>query len=108
MRTVFHYERRQRATFVAEVAERHPDITIPQAIRTYTVAALVVIAAGTWLPLVGEALATVMEWEQTFVGTLFVAAATSTPEVVVTIAEVRLGALDLATAICSRATCSTA
>jgi cation:H+ antiporter len=37
-----------------------------------------------------------MGWKQTFVGTLFVAAATSTPEVVVTIAAVRLGALDLA------------
>jgi cation:H+ antiporter len=96
VRTVFHYERRQRAAFIEEVAERYPDITLRQATLSYTVAALVVIAAGTWLPFVGEALATVMGWKQTFVGTLFVAAATSTPEVVVTIAAVRLGALDLA------------
>ena len=31
----------------------------------------------------------------TFVGTLFVAAATSVPEMIVTIAAVRLGALDM-------------
>jgi cation:H+ antiporter len=96
MRTVFHYERRQREAFVEEVAERHADITLHQAITSYALAALVVIAAGTWLPFVGEAIATVMGWEQTFVGTLFVAAATSTPELVVTIAAVRMGALDLA------------
>lgn len=69
VRTVFHYERRSLAGFVAEVAERHPDITLPQGIISYAVAALVVIAAGTWLPFVGEALATVMGWQQTFVGT---------------------------------------
>jgi cation:H+ antiporter len=96
VRSVFYYEQRQRAAFVADVAERHPGITLPQAVTSYAVAALVVIAAGTWLPFVGKALATIMGWEQTFVGTLFVAAATSTPEVVVTITAVRLGALDLA------------
>jgi cation:H+ antiporter len=86
--------------------ERHHDITIPKAIRTYTVAALVVIVAATWLPFVGEALATVMEWEQTFVGTLFIAAATSTPRGGRDDCGSAVGALDLATAICSGATYS--
>ncbi len=37
-----------------------------------------------------------MAWEQSFVGTLFVAAVTSVPEVVVTVAALRMGAVDLA------------
>jgi cation:H+ antiporter len=37
-----------------------------------------------------------MEWDQSFVGTLFVAAITSAPEVVVTVAALRMGAVDLA------------
>lgn len=101
VRTVFQHERRQLAAFVAEVAERHSDITMPQALMSYAVAALVVMATGTRLPFVGEALATIMGWLQTFVHTLFVAAATSTPEVVVTMAAVRLGGWTWPSATCS-------
>jgi cation:H+ antiporter len=39
-----------------------------------------------------------MAWQQTFVGTLFVAFATSVPEIVVTVSALRLGALDMAIA----------
>jgi cation:H+ antiporter len=96
MRTVFRYERRQRAAVVEEAAEQYADITFRRAVIGYTVAAAVVVATGVLLPFVGERLAVIMEWQQTFVGTLFVAFATSVPEVVVTIAAVRLDALDLA------------
>ena len=51
------------------------------------------MGAGAYLPFVGERLAHVMGWEQSFVGSLFIALSTSLPEVVVTIAAVRLGAL---------------
>lgn len=51
---------------------------------------------GTVLPFVGERVATAMGWETTFVGTLFIALATTTPEAMVTLSAVRLGALDLA------------
>jgi cation:H+ antiporter len=36
-----------------------------------------------------------MGWRATFVGTLFIAAATTTPEMVVTLPALRLGALDM-------------
>jgi len=55
-----------------------------------------VVAAGIWLPFIAKDLAAVMAWEQSFVGTLFVAAITSAPEVVVTVAALRMGAVDLA------------
>ncbi|SDY91325.1 sodium:calcium antiporter [Nitrosomonas sp. Nm58] len=41
-------------------------------------------------------MAEIMGWSESFVGTLFVATATSLPEAAVSIAAVRLGALDMA------------
>ncbi len=96
MRMVFRYERRQRAAYTEEAVEQYPRITLRQAAVRYALAALVVVATGTLLPFVGEQMATVMGWRRTFVGTLFVAFATSVPEVVVTVAAVRIGALDMA------------
>lgn len=96
MRTVFRYELAEREAYTEKRAERYPHITLRQAAWRYAGAAAVVVAAGIWLPFVGKALAEAMGWHQTFVGTLFVAAATSLPEAVVTIAALRIGALDMA------------
>lgn len=96
VRTLYRYERRQIAEFPTEPAERHGEITIAHAGLRYAVAAAVVVAAGVALPFVAKALATQMSWSQSFVGTLFVAFATSLPEVVVTIAALRIGAVDMA------------
>jgi cation:H+ antiporter len=96
VRSVFHYERRQRAAAVEEQAERYPDVTLRQALIRYTQAAAVVVAAGLWLPYVGRDLAQAMAWQETFVGTLFIAFATTLPEIVVTVTALRIGALDLA------------
>jgi cation:H+ antiporter len=54
------------------------------------------VAAGIWLPFIAKDLAAAMAWEQRFVGTLFVAVITSAPEVVVAVAALRIGAIDLA------------
>ena len=96
VRSVFHYERRQRAAAVEEQAERYPDVTLRQALIRYAQAAAVVVAAGLWLPYVGRDLAQAMAWQETFVGTLFVAFATTLPEIAVTVSALRIGALDLA------------
>ena len=96
MRTVFYYERRQLAELIEETAERYPQLTLRRAVTGYLLAALVVVAAGGWLPFIGSHLAQAMGWHNTFVGTLFVAFATSLPELVVTLSALRLGALDMA------------
>jgi cation:H+ antiporter len=96
MRTLFRYERAQMETYTEERAERYPDIKLRQAVQRYALAAFIVMGAGIWLPFIGEQIARVMEWEATFVGTLFVAFATSVPEMVVTVSAMRLGALDMA------------
>jgi cation:H+ antiporter len=97
-RTIFTYERRERTSFAETVAERYPHVTLRTAIVRYAFRAGVVIAAGAWLPFVAVELARVMGWQTTFVGQVFVAAATSLPELSVTISALRLGAVDLAIA----------
>lgn len=98
IRSIFDYEREQVEDHAAAAASRYPDISLRQAAIRYFLAALVVLAAGSWLPFIGVRLAEVMGWHRTFVGTLFVAAATSLPELVVTVAAVRIGAVDMAIA----------
>jgi cation:H+ antiporter len=98
IRAVFRYEREHMAAYAEESVKRYPGVTLQQAVLRYTGAAAVVVAAATWLPFVGGTLAEQMGWHKSFVGTLFVAFATSVPELVVTIATVRIGALDMALA----------
>ena len=69
-------------------------ITLTTALSRYVAAAVAV--AGSWLPFIGQDIAEVMGWRTTFVGTLFIAGATSLPELVVTISALRLGAVDMA------------
>ena len=94
MRAAFVYERRTRSA--PNLAGDKSDIGLRTAIIRYSAAATVVIAAGTWLPFIGQELAEAMGWNTTFVGTLFIAGATSIPELVVTISALRLRAVDMA------------
>jgi len=95
VRTLFRYEV-SHPEQGAGAALRESELTLGQALQRYAAAALVVVAAGVWLPYVGKSLAAQMGWSQSFVGTLFVAAATSLPEVAVSVAALRIGALDMA------------
>lgn len=96
MRSLYRYEQEQVSEYVEDRAELYPDTSLKQAVRGYAMAAMAVVAAGIWLPFIAKDLAVVMAWEQSFVGTLFVAAITSAPELVVTVAALRMGAVDLA------------
>lgn len=98
MRVVYSYERRTLSEFVEAAAERYPDATLRGAIKGYLLAAGAVMLAGSWLPFIAKDIAAMMGWEQSFVGTLLVAAVTSAPEAAVTIAALRIGALDMAIA----------
>ncbi len=96
MRTVFRYEHDKKKKSAEQVAEVYRHLSFRRAVVGYSLAAAVVVGVGTWLPFVGQQIAHLMGWETTFVGTLFVAFATSVPEVVVTLAALRIGALDMA------------
>jgi len=95
MRNLYRYEREQVYEFIEEEPARR-GLTLRRAIAGYVATGLIVVAAGSWLPFVGAELAEQMGWGRSFVATLFIAAVTSTPEAVVTLAALRLGAVDLA------------
>lgn len=96
MRTVFRYEEEGVEEAAEEAVPGRPDLPLRTAAAHYAGWALVVVVTALALPFVGRQLARAMGWETSFVGNVFVAFATSTPEVMVTIAAARLGALNLA------------
>lgn len=96
VRTVLQQEREQVQSFAQDVASRYPAITLPKALFGYALAGSVVTLAGVWLPVAGEALAQHMGWSGSVIGTLFMASATTLPELAVTLSAVRLGAVDMA------------
>ena len=96
MRTVFRFEKQLAEELASQAPENYAHMTLRQTLLRYLGAALVVVFAGIWLPFIGAELAVQMQWNESFVGTLFVAFVTSLPELVVTIAAVRIQALDMA------------
>lgn len=98
IRLAYLYERRRLATLISDVAEeaRYRHLSLRQALARYALNAGVVVVAATWLPHLGDRIATITGLGGTFAGSIFVALATSLPEVVVSFAAVRMGAVDLA------------
>ena len=88
------YLTEQRNTSAA--AAQFPDMALRTALMGYGIAAAVIVGAGVWLPMVGVELARVMGWSNSLVGTLFVAFATSVPELATTWGAIRIGAVDMA------------
>jgi cation:H+ antiporter len=97
MRVVFAHERHRRAQETQEVAKelQYGAVSLRSALVQYSLAAAAVIAAALWLPRLGAELARQTGLGEAFVGSLFVAVTTSLPEIVVSLAAVRIGALDL-------------
>ena len=97
MRVIFAHERHRRAQETQEVAQelRYGETALRSALVQYSLAAVAVIVAALWLPRLGAELARQTGLGEAFVGSLFVAITTSLPEIVVSLAAVRIGALDL-------------
>ncbi|HEY0843874.1 MAG TPA: sodium:calcium antiporter [Noviherbaspirillum sp.] len=92
MRTIYLAE--QRHHVASNVAP--PQMSLRTALTGYTLTAAVIVGAGILLPMIGVELADIMGWSDSFVGTLFIAMATSVPEIATTWGALRIGAVDLA------------
>lgn len=92
MRFIFLLERKQ----AAPASEDASPLSLRAALTGYVMASVVIVGSGIWLPFLGVELAETMGWSNSFVGTLFVAFATSVPELVTTVAALKIGAVDLA------------
>lgn len=64
----------------------------------FALVAAAVIGAGIWISFIGDEITRTYDWSASFVGSLFLAITTSMPELVVTVAALRLGAIDMAVA----------
>lgn len=98
MRMVYFYEKKQLADFIEERTEelKYGDVPARTAALHYALNAGIVIIAAVFLPKIGEGIAETTGLGQTFVGNIFIALSTSLPEVVVSIAAVKMDAIDLA------------
>ncbi len=94
---MFRYER-SHPLMVQVASGKYKEISTRTVYLRFALAALAVIAAGIWLSFIGDEIAEATGWGATFVGSLFLAITTSAPELVVTIAALRLGAIDMAIA----------
>ncbi len=71
----------------------------PETVRAfgiYLISALCIIGTSIWLSIIGDGLAEALNWEESFVGTQFLAISTSLPELATTIAALRLGNPEMA------------
>jgi cation:H+ antiporter len=80
---------------LAILSKEHNKTELKRAVTAYVANAVLVIGAALFLPYFGERLAHLSGLSNTFFGTLFLAAATSLPELVVSFAAIRMGAFDL-------------
>lgn len=97
IRSVYLYEQRDHATEMNETGGEQADKqSLRNAIKGYVIHAVVVIAAALFLPFAGEQIAAASGLGNSFFGTLFLAASTSLPELVVSLAALRIGAVDMA------------
>lgn len=97
MRMVFMYERR-RSLEIAHAGEeeaQYADISKRKAYLMYAGNALLIIAAASWLPHLGDQISEMTGLGNTFVGSVFIALSTSLPELVISFGAFRMGAIDL-------------
>jgi len=97
MRTIFLREQKNpiEPQNTAEENQKNTHISLKKTYLYFIISAAFVVAAGIWLAFVGEDIAETTGWKESFVGSLFIAFTTSLPEMVVSFACLRLGALDM-------------
>ena len=96
VRALFRFEQRQPSPPIAEV--EYEEKSLGRSYLHFAIAAFFLIGVGIWLATIGDEIAGVTGLGQSFVGSLFLAFSTSLPEITVSFAAMRMGAVDLAVA----------
>lgn len=94
MLIIYRFERRLSVEVIANAEARDP-ISLRRAIAYFCAAAVVIVAAALLLPTFAERIAQASGLGETFVGTLFLAASTTLPEMAVSLTAIRLGLIDI-------------
>ncbi len=98
IRQMFHFERHHQSPPLQAAPLQYEKIPTRTVYLRFTLAAAATIGAGIWLSFIGDEIVETTGWSASFIGSLFLAISTSMPELVVTIAALRLGAIDMAVA----------
>ncbi|MFQ5736438.1 MAG: sodium:calcium antiporter [Thermodesulfobacteriota bacterium] len=97
IRLVYLYEKRALKKLAAETATmRYDGVSLKRAVLMYAANALVIIAVASVLPFIADRIAVDTGLGDNFMGTLFVAATTTLPELVVSTSAMRMSAQDIA------------
>ena len=98
VRQMFRFEQKRQLAPPQAESFLYREVSARVVYLRFTLAAIAVIGAGIWLSFIGDEICQTYHWSASFVGSLFLAVTTSMPELAVTVAAVRLGALDMAVA----------
>jgi cation:H+ antiporter len=97
MRMAFKFERRHPLPRTGgDTDGPDADLTLRAAVVRYVLHAGIVVGAAVFLPSIAKGIAETTGLGQTFVGNIFVAVSTSFPELTVSVAALRIGAVDMA------------
>ena len=94
IRVVFLYDKKKNHH--QEKNNNSYALTLKQVVARYTLNAFILMGAAMLLPYFGKNIAEASGLGQSLFGTLFIAISTSLPEVVVSLAAIRIGTIDLA------------
>lgn len=97
---IFRSEQRQPSPQVTEprAEPEYGGIPMNRVYLYFAIAAAFIIGAGTWLAIIGDEIATVTGWGESFVGSLLIGFSTTLPEITVSFAAMRMGAVNMAVA----------
>lgn len=97
-RLIAKFELQRREEVLEQEAEvfQCQHIPIRRIYMWFTLYAVIILGAGVWLAYLGEAIAEQTGLGDSFIGALLLTATTSLPEVVTSLAAIRLNAVDLA------------
>jgi len=98
MRRMFLIEQKHKIALAPAVKMRYGELSSKEVYLKFALASVAVIGVGIWLSFVGDEIAVTTGWNDSFVGSLFLAITTSAPELVVAITALRIGAVDMAVA----------
>jgi cation:H+ antiporter len=98
MRLIFFHEKRVIAPAIGEKTKelQYKNVSKRDLYIKFTINALVIVIAATFLPEIGKLIAERTGLGETFIGNVLIALSTSLPEVVVSVTALKIGAGDMA------------
>jgi cation:H+ antiporter len=96
VKSIFSYQQNNVITEQPVHEKSNTTLTLNQVVLRYAFFALIIILTALALPFFAEHIAEASGLGKSFVGTLFLAASTSLPEIAVSLAAIRMGSVDMA------------